>query len=677
MKRLPVFLFLSTLIASLVLYVACKPSSAPPAPGRPIMAMQSSTSAVSVSTGVGGTCPLGFHQADPQTATCSTDFAAVPMPGDAGTILLSVPLAYADVGFFTFQTDTTIPGAITATGHAWNQGKWGLTYESDSGLMLDPTGADAGISVQTQAGSLLSGQSVYWSQSGNLLNLVGICPTSCAITGNVDYKRQAQSPWVLAVSPTSCNNLTGCTVTVTTTLGGAQNASSATFGAQVASVAGVNTLSGGVVGRCSPVSTDTTQSTATCTIAPLAASLSDGGLAPSGAVSMVSAANPFPFYAAGFSFTSDAGVTDSGPADSGSDAADASDSGSDSGPSNVPLAIFPNEALATGGTVHSYTFSNSGTCGSGTPTVTVGGVSATSVTCTSGAGTFVSPANSVGNGGLNGTNTNLAVVWTTTSGACPSGCTSAATANSVRYFDQNVAALAWYRSDSFPSGPTQWGSDGGTWPDLSGNGLSLSAFAGSGNTTPNTNLSALNGAVAVQYRTSAGNATYAASTLGLDAGARSCVAGSAFSVASVICPTLSAAQQGFAGVATQSTNPSPGTNITSTVTATGGGSDYSTAATSGANNSIVSGSCYRLGYVANGGSTFAITGSTATTGTAGSMGTPAQVEIGGGGTLPTPTFYANGLVVDVLMTCGAVTQAALQRQLNVMQTTWTGTTPVL
>lgn len=373
-----------------------------------------------------------------------------------------------------------------------------------------------------------------------------------------------------------------------------------------------------------------------------------------------------------FAGTDSFAITVNGPA--GSAIVDAGvDSGPvDAGPGNMPLVLTPPEAFASGGTITNYVFANSGACGSGTPTVTVGGVAATGVTCTGtpGAGHWTNPANSVGNGGLNGSSASLSVVITTTGGACPSGCSSFGAQNGIYYLAQNVASLGWYRSDSFPTGPTTWGGDGGPWPDLSGNSVSLFANAGAGNSSSVTNLSVLNGLVAVQYRTSAGTATYAASTIGLDAGARSCPAGSAFSVANIICPTLSAAQQGWAGVATESTNPSPGTNVTATATAASGGSDYSTAATTGSNGTITSGSCYRNGYVANGASTFAITGSTVTTGTAGSTGTPTQLEIGGGGTLPLPTFYANGLVVEVLFTCHAVTQADLKQQLNAMQAVW-------
>jgi hypothetical protein len=273
---------------------------------------------------------------------------------------------------------------------------------------------------------------------------------------------------------------------------------------------------------------------------------------------------------------------------------------------------------------------------------------------------------------LNGTDTNQTVVITTTGGACPSGCTSTGIPNSIRYLDQNHPSIAWHRGDSLVSLDGGWAS---TWADLSGNGFTLTASIGGSGTLPIT-LTSLNGATVPTFL--ATKQQYATATTDiLDGGtfAHLCGTGSPVAIASIICPTLTSAQQGFATVMTGAA--SPGINVTSTATAAGGGSDYFTAATTGANGSIVSGSCYRVGYAANSTSTYEITGSTVVTGTAGIPTAVVQYVLGAGGTaINGSTFYGTGILAETLTTCGAVTQAELQRQLNVMQTTWTGATVV-
>jgi hypothetical protein len=253
-------------------------------------------------------------------------------------------------------------------------------------------------------------------------------------------------------------------------------------------------------------------------------------------------------------------------------------------------------------------------------------------------------------------------VFSTTAGSV----SSSTTANSIRFIENNAAVAAWHRGDSL-SGST-WST---TWPDLSGNGVTLTASASGAGSSNIVVLTTLNGLKVPNFNWGLGQ-------YGLSAGGV-CSAGNAISIASVVCPTLYTAQQGQAGISTTSGAPSPGVNVNDSTggNQNGGGSDYSTAATHGSAGTVVSGSCYRMGYVANGGSTFAITGSTMTTGSAGTTGTPSRYEIGAGGTTQPPVYFANGLIAEVAITCSALSQAALQRQLDNFQKTWTGGTPVL
>jgi hypothetical protein len=285
---------------------------------------------------------------DQNTATISAAFGWTPFYADAGTFVgQPMTLPPGSDGFFTALAQLQVAGRSDQTGACWYQLKWGVTSTEDGGVIISPTGVDAGVTQDSQCGSQFTGQPVSLVQNGNSVQLYVNTSVTGAIKGNLDWTTGNTAPYVLSVSPATLVAEAGGNVVVTTTPGAAQSASSGVVAASVAADGGVT---GGVAVNCHT----TTQNTATCFVPPSSGYLSDGGLA-SGGVALSSAANPFPL-ASGFAF-----------------------SGSSSGP--AVSYVCPPTAHASGGETVVVHAAASFT---GTPTVKF---NTTSATC----GTYASP----------------------------------------------------------------------------------------------------------------------------------------------------------------------------------------------------------------------------------------------------------------------------------------------
>ena len=459
-------------IAICVVLSACR---RPKAQGLLSYAATGITTANTVGTGPTGNCPLGFVQSDVNSSTCSAAFGWTPVYGDAGTVIgPTIPLSPGDDLFATLLVNMETPNAVDSTGHCWSRQKWGIAVLTDGGLMLSPTGADAGEAVDGECGSGMSGFSAGLVQSGNAVAISAYANGAMAAKGNLDYTRGALAPFVLSVSPTSITADAGGAITVTTTPGAAQFVTTATVAANVSSNGAVT---GGFTVGCS----QTASNVATCQVPPSAGYLSDGGLA-SGGIALTSAANPFPL-ASGFSFTA------------GGSGAITSVTGTRAHPS-AWIGAVGGDPVSIAGT---------GFAAGGSLAASCNGVSLTSVT-------YVSPTQLTGTmpalTGVSSPTTSFSCTGTNGTGAALAGCTSCVT---VHWDPSQESPYYWLRSDKV----TFSGSSALTWPpsaDSTGGFGTATPSGGAGN-DPTYVASWTNGLPAISA-TGTGGANFVTGTAG-------------------------------------------------------------------------------------------------------------------------------------------------------------------
>jgi len=338
--------------------------------------------------------------------------------------------------------------------------------------------------------------------------------------------------------------------------------------------------------------------------------------------------------------------------DSGTDAADASDagdSGIDGGPAPTMSLVTPNSDSARGGVTVTSTIGN---CGLTTPTVTVGGTSATGISCTGGVLTFTNPAYSTNAG----TNTNQTITVTTSQGSV----SSSTTANSMRYSAATECGFsARFRGDSLAGGT--WT----TWPDISGNGHSMRSVNGSATTTVNSLVApTFNGSTtyAIQSDTTAicallGDGGAPEVTIVAAAESSSYAGGPAGVVALTAGNAADGglAASGFSTQIQNYSNTSYASDRTNNITGI----------------ALTNADAYGLGVISNGASSYLLTTTTLSSATTlGQQTTFGPLLVGAIASGSSITYVWSGPVMEVTVQCCALNTTELQEAVNVMRTTW-------
>jgi hypothetical protein len=335
-------------------------------------------------------------------------------------------------------------------------------------------------------------------------------------------------------------------------------------------------------------------------------------------------------------------ASDANDAADATDAADASDASdaSDSGGGITLVSIVPPVAYNNALDTHTFTVASGCT---GSPSATVGGVAATSVTCTSSTeGTFVAPLLASGAGGLNGTTSQQTVVITMGGGTA----TGSGATNSLRYYAANTAVGAGYTGTVLAGGT--WTS----WPDSSGNGLTMASIGSPTTTTVNGHNSP----------TFNGTSQYA------DIGA-GCTGGTTATIVAAAEVTQATALNGVADLYGASyelfVNMDVATDFRTQASDAIANNIYS------ANNSIAENSLYRIGVIDNGALSYIQVGSTLSSAqTLHAKETTLGLGIGALYTSSVWGDYFKGPIPEVIFYCGAISTTDLNLDLTNIQTTW-------